>query len=176
MRLILRENVQNLGKIGDIVTVADGYGRNFLLPRNLAMLANERNVKELEHLRRIAEARLEHARVESLSVADRMRGQRITVKKHAGEDGRLFGSVTPREIVDLLAERDFIVDRRDLSVKEPIKALGTFEVEVKLHQAVSSTFTLIVEAHEVEKVVEHVVAEEDDGYGDTYGDGYGDYN
>jgi large subunit ribosomal protein L9 len=166
MRVILRENVQNLGKIGDVVTVADGYGRNFLLPRNLAMLANERNVKELQHLHRIAGVRLEHARVESLTVADRMRGQRITVKKHAGDDGRLFGSVTPREIVDLLAERDFMVDRRDLSVKEPIKALGTFEVEVRLHHSVMSTFTLIVEAHEVEKMAEAPVISDDDDYDD----------
>lgn len=167
MRVILRENVPNLGKIGDIVTVADGFGRNYLLPRNLASLANERNVKELEHLRRVAEVRLEKARVEATSVADRMKGQRIIVKKHAGEDGRLFGSVTPREVVDLLAERDFIVDRRDLSLKEPIKTLGSFEVSCKLHAAVASTFTLIVEAHEEEKVEEKVI---DDDYDDDYDD------
>ncbi|MEY3011570.1 MAG: hypothetical protein RIT45_305 [Pseudomonadota bacterium] len=162
MRVILRENVPNLGKIGDIVTVADGFGRNYLLPRNLASLANERNVKELEHLRRIAEVRLEKARVESLTVADRMKGQRITVKKHAGDDGRLFGSVTPREVVDLLAERDFIVDRRDLSLKEPIKAVGTYEIACKLHAEVTSAFTLIVEAHEEEKVEEKTDDDDDD--------------
>ncbi len=162
MRVILRENVPNLGKIGDIVTVADGFGRNYLLPRNLASLANERNVKELEHLRRIAEVRLEKARVESLTVADRMKGQRITVKKHAGDDGRLFGSVTPREVVDLLAERDFIVDRRDLSLKEPIKAVGTYEIACKLHADVTSSFTLIVEAHEEEKIEEKLDDDDDD--------------
>ncbi len=160
MRIILRENVPNVGKIGDIVSVADGFGRNYLLPRNLASLANERSVKEFEHLKRVAEVRLVRARAAALSTADRLRGQRITVKKHAGDDGRLFGSVTPREIVDLLDERDFTVDRRDLSLREPIKALGSFDLSVKLHHDVSVQFTLIVEAHEAEP--EHVKKVDDD--------------
>ncbi len=160
MRVILRENVPNVGKIGDIVTVADGYGRNFLLPRNLASLANERNVRELDHLKRIADSRLVKAREGALKTADRLRGQRIVVKKHAGDDGRLFGSVTPREVVDLLSERDFIVDRRDLNLREPIKTVGTFEIAVKLHHDVSANFSIIIEAHEAE--VEKVKEDDDD--------------
>lgn len=162
MRVILRENVPNVGKIGDIVSVADGFGRNFLLPRNLASLANERNVRELDHLKRIADARLVKAREGALKTADRLRGQRILVKKHAGDDGRLFGSVTPREVVDLLSERDFVVDRRDLSLREPIKTLGAFEIAVKLHHDVSANFSIIIEAHEAE--VEKVKEEDDDDY------------
>jgi large subunit ribosomal protein L9 len=160
MRVILRENVPNVGKIGDIVTVADGFGRNFLLPRNLASLANERNVRELDHLKRIADSRLLKARDGALKTADRLRGQRIIVKKHAGDDGRLFGSVTPREVVDLLSERDFVVDRRDLNLREPIKTVGTFEIAVKLHHDVSANFSIIIEAHEAE--VEKVKDDDDD--------------
>jgi large subunit ribosomal protein L9 len=162
MKLILRENVPNLGKIGDIVDVADGFGRNYLLPRNLASLANERNIGELRHLQSVAAARMQKARVAALSVADRLQGQRITVRKHAGEDGRLFGSVTPREVVDLLAERDFIVDRRDLNLKEPIKALGSFEISCKLHHDVVTVFHLIVEAHEVEVAAKRDDDDDDD--------------
>lgn len=162
MRIILRENVPNVGKIGDIVRVADGFGRNYLLPRNLASLANERNVKQFEHLKRIADARLARARVKALEVADRLRGQRIVVRKHAGDDGRLFGSVTPREVVDLLAERDFVIDRRDLSLREPVKALGSFELSVRLHADVSAPITLIVEAHEAEPEPTKAIDDDED--------------
>ncbi|MCO4762214.1 MAG: 50S ribosomal protein L9 [Myxococcales bacterium] len=162
MKVILREKVPNLGNIGDVLNVADGYGRNYLLPRKLALLANDRNVKQLEHQQRMMGKRLAAAKADAALVADRMTGQRITVKKHAGEEGKLFGSVTPREIVDLLGDRGFAVDRRDLNIKEAIKSVGTFEVECSLHVDVISKFFVIVEALEVETAPEPEVAAEPD--------------
>ena len=146
MKLILREKVPNLGNIGDVVTVSDGYGRNYLLPRKLALLANDRNVKELEHQQRMMEKRLAAAKADAVVIADRLKGQRITIRKHAGEEGKLFGSVTPREIVELLNDRGFVVDRRDLDLKEAIKQVGTFEVNCALHADVVTQFSVIIEA------------------------------
>ena len=150
MKVILREKVPNLGNIGDVVNVANGYGRNYLLPRKFALMANDRNVKQLQHQQRMMGKRLALAKADAAMIADRMRGQRLVVKKHAGEEGKLFGSVTPREIVDLLGDRGFTVDRRDLDIKEPIKSIGTFEVDCSLHADVKSTFFVIVEALETE--------------------------
>ena len=150
MKVILREKVPNLGNIGDVVDVTNGYGRNYLLPRKFALMANDRNVKQLQHQQRMMGTRLAVAKADAALIADRMRGQRLVVKKHSGEEGKLFGSVTPREIVDLLSDRGFTVDRRDLDIKEPIKSIGTFEVDCSLHADVKSTFFVIVEALEAE--------------------------
>ena len=144
MKVILRENVPNVGKIGDILTVADGFGRNFLLPRNLAMLANERNVGEMEHKKRIAASRLAKAKAEAQTIADKMNCLALSVTRHAGEDGRLFGTVTTREVADLLAEQGFHIDRRDLVVPDSIKALGEYPITIKLHGEISVKVTLTV--------------------------------
>jgi len=146
MKVILRENVPNVGKIGDVLTVADGFGRNYLLPRNLALLANERNVGELEHNKRVTGARLAKAKAEAKTVADKMNGIKLTVTKHAGDEGRLFGSITVREVADLLAELGYQVDRRDLVVPDNIKTLGEYPVTVKLHSDVVAKVTLVVAA------------------------------
>lgn len=152
MKLILRENVPNLGKIGDIVDVSNGYGRNYLLPRKLALLANDRNVKQLEHYRRVTAVRLERARVAAQSVAERMSGLSLAVVKHAGPEGKLYGSVTNREIADLLGDQGFVVDKRDIKLFEPIRALGDYTLQVELHQDVTAEIKVIVEASELSKV------------------------
>ncbi len=146
MKVILRENVPNVGKIGDILTVADGFGRNYLLPRNLAMLANERAVGEMAHKKAMVASRLAKAKAEAMTVAQKLNGVTLTVKRHAGEDGKLFGTVTSREIAELLAEQGFQVDRRDLVVPENIKALGEFAITAKLHGDVSAKITLTIES------------------------------
>lgn len=160
MKVILRENVPNLGKIGDIVDVANGYGRNYLLPRKLALLANDRNVKQLDHYRRITAVRLERARVAALSVAERLNDTCLTVTKHAGAEGKLYGSVTNREVADLLGDEGFIVDKRDVKLAEPIRALGEYEITVELHQAVSAKVKLVVDASELSKLELQAAAEE----------------
>lgn len=152
MKLILRENVPNVGKIGDVVEVANGYGRNYLLPRKLALLANDRNVKELEHFRRMTAVRLERARVEARGVAERLNGLTLTVLKHSGSEGKLYGSVTNREITDLLGDHGFVVDKRDIKLNEPIRTLGEFDIKVELHQDVGATVKLIVEPSELSKI------------------------
>lgn len=152
MKLILRENVPNLGKIGEIVDVANGYGRNYLLPRKLALLANDRNVKQLQHLQRVTQVRLERARVAAQSVAESLRGVTLSVVKHAGAEGKLYGSVTNREIADLLSDRGFIVDKRDIKLPEAIRTLGIFDITVELHQSVSADIKLEVEASELSKI------------------------
>ncbi len=152
MKVILRENVPNLGKIGDVVDVANGYGRNFLLPRKLALLANDRNVKHLEHLRRVTAVRLERARQAALTVAERLEGQTLSVTKHAGPEGKLYGSVTTREIADLLLDRGFEVDRRDIKVADQIRSVGEFAVGIELHAAVKVDIKLVVEASELSKL------------------------
>ena len=154
MKVILRENVNNLGKIGDVVQVADGYGRNYLLPRKLALLANERNVRELEHHRRVTQVRLAHARVAALSLHARLDKLRLTVRKHVGEEGKLYGSVTTREIGDMLADQGFELDRRDISLAQSIKTAGEFEASVKLHHDLDASIVVIVEAIEAPVVAE----------------------
>ena len=148
MKVILRENVPNVGKIGDVLDVADGFGRNYLMPRNLATLANERNVREMDHNKRVAASRLTKARAQATEDSKQLSGLRLVVRKHAGEEGRLFGSVTVREVADLLAEKGHEIDRRDIVVPDNIRTLGEYAVTIKLHHDVVAKLTLEVAAAE----------------------------
>ena len=146
MKIILQENVPNVGKIGDVLTVADGFGRNYLLPRKLALLANDRNVHELEHNKRVTASKLAKARAAAQTEAQKLTGLKLSVTRHAGDDGKLFGSVTVREVADLLAEQGYQIDRRDISMPDSVKAVGEYAVTVKLHSDVFAKLTLTVEA------------------------------
>lgn len=146
MKVILSQNVPNVGKIGDILDVADGFGRNYLLPRKLAVLANERNVGQFEHNKRVAASRMAKAKAAAEESAKGLAGLRLTVTKHAGEDGRLFGSVTVREVADLLAEKGYVLDRRDIVLADNIKTIGEYPVTVKLHSDVAAKLTLEIKA------------------------------
>lgn len=146
MKVILRENVPNVGKIGDVLEVADGFGRNYLLPRNLALLANERNVKEMDHNKRVAASRLAKAKAKAEEDSKQLSGVKVSVAKHAGDEGKLFGSVTVREVADLLAEKGFLIDRRDITLPENIRSVGDYTFTVKLHHDVVAKLTLEVVA------------------------------
>ena len=146
--MILRENVPNVGRIGDVLDVADGFGRNYLLPRNLATQADERNVRQMDHTKRIAAARLSKARAEATEESKKISGLKLSVAKHTGDEGRLFGSVTVREVADLLAEKGFNIDRRDIGVPDNIRTTGEYAVTVKLHHDVVAKLTLEVTAAE----------------------------
>jgi len=146
MKIILRENVPNVGKIGDVLEVADGFGRNYLLPRNLATMANERNVRQMDHNKRVAAARLAKARAKATEESKQINGLRLVVTKHAGEEGRLFGSVTVREVADLLEEKGFAVDRRDILLPDNVRSTGEYAVTIKLHHDVTAKVTLEVKA------------------------------
>jgi large subunit ribosomal protein L9 len=146
VEVILRDDVQHLGKIGEVVRVKPGFARNFLFPRGLAVEANPKNLKVLEHTKRVIAVKAERENKEAAAVAARVEGTAIRIQARAGEDGRLFGSVTNIDVERLLAEKGVQVDRRKIALAEPIKALGTFPIEVQLGRGVKATIQLTVEA------------------------------
>jgi large subunit ribosomal protein L9 len=151
IEVILRDDVPHLGKIGDVVRVKPGYARNYLLPRGLAIEANSRNLRVLEHQKRIIAAKAERDRKTAAAHAKRVDGLELRVQARAGEDGRLFGSVTNLDIERLLAARDITVDRRRIQLDEPIKQLGTYSVEVLIGRDVRATLQVVVEADQSEQ-------------------------
>jgi large subunit ribosomal protein L9 len=144
MRVILQEKVHNLGSIGDIVRVKDGYARNFLMPRGLAVAADEQNVKRLEHQRRLAAARASRLLTEARALAEKISSIGVTIKMEAGEDMRLFGSVTSRDVADALAAEGVVVDKKAVLIDEPIRTLGVKAVKIRLHPEVDSQVTVYV--------------------------------
>jgi large subunit ribosomal protein L9 len=137
MEVILREHVDNLGRRGDLVKVADGYARNYLLPRKLALLVTDGNKKQIERERDKFEAReLEEQKV-AQAVAERMANVQLEITRKVGETEALYGSVTSADIAEALAAKGFDLDRRKLQLQEPIKKLGEYEVPLKLHREVT---------------------------------------
>jgi large subunit ribosomal protein L9 len=139
MEVILREHVDNLGRRGEIVKVADGYARNYLLPRKLALLANEGNKKQVERERDKFEAKEGEERKIAEAMSARMGSLEIEIPRKVGENDVLFGSVTTADIAAALGARGFEVDRRKLSLHEPLKRLGEVDVPLKLHRDVITT-------------------------------------
>ena len=137
MEVILRETVDNLGKRGEVVKVADGYARNYLLPRKLALLATEGNKKHVERERKIVEVREAEEKGQAESIAARLAAVDITIARRVGETEALYGSVTSGDIADYLRTKGFEVDRRKLILPEPIKTLGEHDVPLKLHREVT---------------------------------------
>ena len=136
MKVILREDVQGLGHSGDLVEVREGYGRNFLLPRKLAVLANEKNINQLEHDKKVISTRQAKLKAAAGDVAAMLAKTQVKLSRKVGEQEKLFGSVTALDIAEVLIARGMKIDRRQINLPEPIKTLGTFEVDVKLHQEV----------------------------------------
>ena len=145
VKLILREPVDHLGDRGDIVSVAPGYARNYLLPKGLAWMATAGNLKTIQHQRRVWATKEVQEVTEAQARAAEIDKLELTVLHKAGETGTLYGSVTKAHIVELLAAKGIIVDRKRLGRDEPIKSVGTYPISVKLHSKVSATFKLIVE-------------------------------
>ena len=138
MKIILREHVDHLGERGDIVSVASGFARNYLLPKGYAYEATPGNLKQIEHKRR-AWAAVEGREVAAAQdVAGQLAAATLTLTKKAGESGTLYGSVTNAEVAELLARRGLDIDRRRIVLEEPIKSLGEHEVKVKLHKKVTA--------------------------------------
>jgi large subunit ribosomal protein L9 len=148
MDVILREDIDNLGSRGDLVKVARGYARNFLLPKRLAVEATDANRKIVEqerqaHLRKEAKLKGEAADLGKL-----MEGLTLTIKQKAGENDQLFGSVTAKDIADALAAKNYTIDRRRIILDEPIKQLGEYKVPLRLHKEVTTEVTVQVEKEE----------------------------
>lgn len=144
MEIILREHVENLGERGEIVKVATGYARNYLLPRKLALPATLGNRKHVERERRIVEAREAEKKGQAEALAARLAAVDLTIARRVGDTDQLYGSVTAADVVDLLKEKGFEVDRRKLIFPESIKAIGDHEVPLKLHREVTVALTVHV--------------------------------
>lgn len=132
MKVILRENVENLGKTGDIVKVSDGYARNYLLPRNLVYVADEKNMTAVEHHKKSLAKKRERETTEARDVAKKLEQFSCTISRKVGENEKIFGSVTSSDIAEALEKGGFRVDRRQVQLGEPIKQLGVLTVPVKL--------------------------------------------
>lgn len=144
MQIILQKSVINLGLVGDVVDVSPGYYRNFLAPRALAFLANPKSIKQMEHQKRVVEAKKSQAKAESVALKERMEGAVLTLVHAAGSGDKLFGSVTSQEIVLKLKEAGFEVEKRYIQMEAPIKALGEHKIGVKLHPEVVAEIKLSV--------------------------------
>lgn len=138
MQVILKEDMEKLGAMGDLVEVKRGYARNYLIPRDMAVEATPKNVKQLEHQKRMVAARIAKVKKDSETVAEKLEAAAVTLYHRAGEEEKLFGSVTTMEIADALKEQGLEVDRRKISLEEPIKRLGEYEARVKLPGGVSA--------------------------------------
>jgi large subunit ribosomal protein L9 len=145
MKVILREDVYNLGASGEIVVVKDGYARNYLLPRNLAMLANDANVRHLEHEKKVINVRQDKLKGAAQEQAKGLSNVTVTIKRKVGDQDKLFGSVTTLDIAEGLASGGHKLDRRLIHLKDPIKSVGSFPVELRLHRDVIATITVVVE-------------------------------
>jgi large subunit ribosomal protein L9 len=138
MEVILRDHVENLGRRGEIVKVADGYARNYLLPRKLALPATDANKKWVERERKIVDTREAEERSGAEGIAARLASVEVSVARKVGENDHLYGSVTNADIAEALAAKGFDIDRRKILLADPIKALGESTVPVKLHREVTA--------------------------------------
>jgi large subunit ribosomal protein L9 len=144
MKIILKKNIDTLGNAGDIITVKDGYARNFLIPKDLAVEATRSNLKIADELKKNVDRKKTAAIDKAKRMAEKLKNISLTTSVAAGEDDKIFGSVTSQTIADLLAEKGFEVDKRHINLSEPIKALGVYDIPIKLHGEVTAQVKLWV--------------------------------
>lgn len=145
MEVILKEDVPKLGHRGDVVKVAEGYGRNYLLPRKLAIEATIANKAVIEQMKHSAVRRSAVEKADSEALAKQLEGVSLKFQRKAGEKDHLFGSVTSSDIADALEQKGFNIDRRKIQLNDPLKSLGEFDVPVRLHRDVTSRVKVLVE-------------------------------
>jgi large subunit ribosomal protein L9 len=162
MKVILSQDVPNLGAMGATVKVADGYARNYLLPRRLAVETGSASGKQIEHEMRNIKRREEKRRTELQEVAKKMSGLTVEITARAGEEDKLFGSVTNVMIAEKLAAQGYQIDRRSIVLEEPIKTLGIFTVPVRLGSGVEANVKVWVQAEKVAEVAVEVEEEDDE--------------
>ena len=148
MEVILREDIENLGNRGQVVKVAPGYARNFLLPKRLAVAATDANKKIVEQERQAHVRKEAKLQSEAQDLANLMNGVSVSIAQKAGENDQLFGSVTSKDVADALAAKGYTVDRRKVQLDDPIKQLGEYKVPVKLHKDVTAEVTVVVTKEE----------------------------
>ncbi len=142
MKVILQENIDSLGYVGDVLDVADGYARNYLLPRQKALEANPRNVKALEHAKRVTTHKARKVEHELQGLATQLSKVSLTFPVQTGKDDKLFGSITAKDLADGLLAEGFDVDRRTIQLANPLKELGTCAVGIKLHRDIVATISV----------------------------------
>jgi large subunit ribosomal protein L9 len=143
VQVVLTEDLPNVGNSGELVRVRPGFARNFLIPRRLAAMATRDNVGRVEHEKRVAQTRALKHRAEAQTLADKMKGAKLRVEVQVGEENKLYGSVTSRDVEEALAKQGFEVDRRKI-VMEPIKEIGTHQVAVKIAAGIDATISVEV--------------------------------
>lgn len=145
MKVILQNDVRDLGKVGDIVNVANGYARNYLFPKQLAAPATEKRVKQVEHFQRVAEAKKAKVLAAKKQMIQEISGLTLSFVKAAGDEDKLFGSVTTSEIAEALRAKGFEVDKRDLILEEPIKVLGQHKLVYRIGEGLQAEIKISVE-------------------------------
>ncbi len=167
MKLLLKEDVPNLGFCGDEVEVKDGYGRNYLVPQGKALLATPENVKAFRHQKSVVQARMRKLKTSAEETSEKMSGMTCEFVKKVGDQGKLFGSVTSQEIAQFLIDNGFEVDRRKIQLPEPIKTLGEHIVDYKLHKEVAAKIKIKVIQAETQKKVLDEGAQETPASGES---------
>jgi large subunit ribosomal protein L9 len=144
MKVILKEDIKHVGKMGQIVDVADGYARNYLIPKGLVAEASTKNIKFLEHEKRIIQEKAKKIKDSAQDFASKISSVTISIKAKAGEEGKLFGSITTMDISEALQKEGIEIDKKKISLEEPIKRLGSYTVNIKLHHDVSAPLNIQV--------------------------------
>lgn len=146
MKVILQKDVKGTGKKGDVVNVADGFAKNFLLKNGYAVLANSSNLNDTLNQKVAKDYHKEQERLSAKALADKIEGKVVMLNIKSGENGKIFGSITSKEIADELAKLGLIVDKRKIEIKEPIKYTGDYKLKVRLYEGISANFTVKVMA------------------------------
>ena len=146
MKIVLREDVPDLGAIGEIVTVKDGYARNYLIPKQMAVKADTKNMSQLEHQKKLIESHKSKIRKEATSLASELDGVSCTIPMLVGEQDKLFGSVTAKDIEEALAQEGIKLSRKRIILDEPIRSLGVYTVDIRLHTEVTGKLKVWVVA------------------------------
>ena len=144
MKVILKEDVKSIGSMGQTVDVSDGFARNYLVPRGLAVEANVKNIKSLEHEKKVIQEKARKVKNSVQDLADRLANITVVIKTKAGEEGKLFGSVTTMDIAEQLKNQGIEIDKKKISLDEPIKRLGTYAVNLKLHSEITAQVNMQV--------------------------------
>jgi len=144
MKVILKEEVKNLGDLGEVVNVSDGFARNYLIPKGLAEFATPENIKMLDRESKIKKDKMEKLKKEAELFAEKLEEVSCTIVKKAGEDDKLFGSVTTQDVQESLKNEGIEIDKKKITIEEPIKSLGVYKVSVKIHPEVSASVKIWV--------------------------------
>lgn len=144
MQVILKEHIENIGQAGDLINVAPGFARNYLLPKKLAILADAKNIKQLEHQKRLKQVIKEKHLRDCEKLARSLESLSLTIIRRAGENDRLFGSVTTIDIAEALTNEGITIERKRIHLEEPIKSLGIYTIPIRLHQEVTANLKVWV--------------------------------